>query len=103
MVVDNERQFIEVENLNGEIEQVEIFAEIKSQRDDKVYVLITSDETIEEEVNMTVGYIYEEDGKMNLELVESAEELNYVYSLINKSLMEVQYEGRKIKKFKRID
>ena len=89
MVVDNERQFIEVENLNGEIEQVEIFAEIKSQRDDKVYVLITSDETIEEEVNMTVGYIYEEDGKMNLELIESEEELNYVYSLINKSLMEV--------------
>lgn len=87
-MVENEREFIEVENLNGEIEKVEIFAEIKSERDDKVYVLLTPDETIEEEVNMAVGYIYEEDDKMNLELVENEEELNYVYSLINKSLRE---------------
>ena len=64
-MVENEREFIEVENLNGEIEKVEIFAEIKSERDDKVYVLLTPDKTIEEEVNMAIGYIYEENGKMN--------------------------------------
>lgn len=87
--MQEERQFIEVENLNGEIEKVEIFAEIKSQRDNKVYVLLTPDEVIEEEVNMAIGYIYEENGKMNLELVENEEELNYVYSLINNALKEV--------------
>lgn len=87
--MQEERQFIEVENLNGEIEKVEIFAEIKSERDNKVYVLITTDEVIENEVNMAIGYIYEESGKMNLELVENQEELNYVYSLINKNLKEV--------------
>ena len=87
-MVENEREFIEVENLNGEIEKVEIFAEIKSERDDKVYVLLTPDKTIEEEVNMAIGYIYEENGKMNLELVENEEELNYVYSLINNALKE---------------
>lgn len=86
--MEEERQFIEVENLNGEIEKVEIFAEIKSERDNKVYVLLTPDEEIGEEVNMTIGYVYEESGKMNLELVENQEELNYVYSLINKSLKE---------------
>lgn len=88
MVEELERQFIEVENINGEIEKVEIFAEIKSKRDDKLYVLFTSDEEIKEEVGMTVGYVYEENGKMNLELVEDIEELNYVYSLVNETLME---------------
>lgn len=88
MAEELERQFIEIENLNGEIEKAEIFAEIKSKRDDKLYVLLTSDEDIKEEVKMIVGYVYEENGKMNLELVEDAEELNYVYSLVNETLME---------------
>ena len=87
--MQEERKFVEIENLNGEIEKVEIFAEINSERDNKVYVLLTPDEAIEEEVNMAVGYIYEENGKMNLELVENEEELNYVYSLINRALREV--------------
>jgi len=87
--VQEERQFIEIENLNGEIEKVEIFAEIKSERDNKVYVLLTPDKEIGEEVNMVIGYVYEDSGKMNLELVETQEELNYVYSLINKNLKEV--------------
>lgn len=87
--MQEQRQFIEVENLNGEIEKIEIFAEIKSKKDDKVYVLLTPDEVIEKEVNMAVGYIYEEDGKMNLELVENIEELNYVYSLVNNELRKV--------------
>lgn len=87
--MQEERQFIEIENLNGEIEKVEIFAEIKSERDNKVYVLLTTDKVIENEVNMAIGYVYEENGKMNLEIVENQEELNYVYSLINKNLKEV--------------
>lgn len=87
--MQEERQFIEIENLNGEIEKVEIFAEIKSERDNKVYVLLTPDKEIGEEVNMAIGYVYEENGKMNLEIVENQEELNYVYSLINKNLKEV--------------
>lgn len=86
--MQEERQFVEIENLNGEIQKVEIFAEIKSKRDDKVYVLLTPDETINEEVNMIVGHVYEDNGKMNLEIVENQEELNYVYSLINNSLKE---------------
>ena len=88
MIEQDERKFIEVENLNGEIEKVEIFAEVKSERDNKVYVLMTPDETIEEEVNITIGCIYEKNDKLNLDLIENEEELNYVYSLINKSLME---------------
>lgn len=88
MAEELERQFIEVENINGEIEKVEIFDEIKSKRDDKLYILFTSDEEIKEDVGMTVGYVYEENGKMNLELVEDIEELNYVYSLVNETLME---------------
>lgn len=87
-MVNDERQFIEVENLNGEIEKIEIFAEIKSERDDKTYVLLTNDDDIGEEVNMEVGFIYEENDRMILELVDDINEINYVYSLINKTLME---------------
>lgn len=90
-MLEEERMFVELESLNGEIEQVEIFAEIKSERDNKTYVLLTPDKEIGLEVNMSIGYIYEKEGKMNLELVENEEELNYVYSLINKSLMEVEH------------
>lgn len=89
MIQETERQFIEVENLNGEIEKVEIFAQVKSKRDDKVYVLLTPDEEIKEEVNMAIGYVYEENGKYNLQLVEDEEELSYVYSLLNEALKEV--------------
>jgi len=87
--MQEKRQFVEIENLNGKIEKAEIFAKIKSKRDDKVYVLLTTDEAIGEEVNMSVGYIYEKSEKVNLELVENPEELNYVYSLINNALKEV--------------
>ena len=69
--MEDERQFIEIENLNGELQKVEIFAEINSKRDDKTYVLITPDENIGDEVNMEIGYVYEENGRMVLELVEN--------------------------------
>lgn len=81
--MQDERQFIEIENFNGKIEKVEIFTEIKSGRDDKTYVLLTPDVQIGEVVNVAIGYIYEKDGKMNLEIVENQEEINYVYSLLN--------------------
>lgn len=81
-----ERNFVEVENLNGEKEKVEIFAQVNSERDNKTYVLLTPDETIGEKVNVAVGYIYEEDGKTSLELVENPEELNYAFSLVQKVL-----------------
>lgn len=88
MIQESDRQFIEVENLNGEIEKVEIFAQVKSKRDDKVYVLLTPDEEIKEDVNMAMGYIYEEKGKINLQLIENEEEFNYVLSLLNEVLAE---------------
>jgi len=83
-----EKEFIELENENGEIQKIEIFGEVKSERDNKVYVLFTTDEELKDEVNMTVGYIYEENDRMNLEIVENDEELNYVFDLINKALEE---------------
>ena len=89
MFENKDRLFVELVNLNGEKQKVEIFAQIKSKRDNKLYVLLTPDEIIKEEVNMSIGYIYEENNKMNLELVENEEEINYVYSLINSTLMEV--------------
>lgn len=89
MIKEKDRLFVELINLNGEKQKIEIFGQIKSKRDDKLYVLLTPDETIGEEVNISIGYIYEENNKMNLELVESEEEINYVYSLINAALSEV--------------
>jgi len=86
--MQEEREFIELENENGEIQKIEIFGEVKSERDNKVYVLFTTDEELKDEVNMTVGYIYEENDRMNLEIVENDEELNYVFDLINKALEE---------------
>ena len=86
--MDVKREFIEIENLKGETQKVEVFAEIKSKRDDKVYVLLTPDETIGDEVNISIGHIHDEDGKIILELVESEEEIKYVSSLLDEVLAE---------------
>lgn len=81
----NEREFVEVENMNGEVEIVEIFAKIKSKKDDKLYVLLTPDKSLKEYVNMAIGYVNNDN---ILELVEDYEERDYVYSLINEALTE---------------
>ena len=88
-MVENERNFIEVENLNGEKETVEIIGEIKSERDDKLYALVTPDKTLGDEISIVVVQVIEKEDNINLEFVENQEELNYVYSLINKKLNEV--------------
>ena len=84
----DERTFVEVENLKGEIEKIEIFAEIKSEKEDKTYVLMTGEESIGEEVNISIGYIYDEEDQTKIKLVEDQEEISYVSSLINKALKE---------------
>lgn len=86
--MNKDRQFIEIENLNGEKEQVEIISTIKSKRDNKTYVILTTDKEIGEDVSVNIGYLYLEDNKLNLELVKEIEEINYVNSLIEEIVRE---------------
>lgn len=89
--IDNS-SFIEIENLNGEVETVEVIAKVNSKKDDKTYILFTPDSEIKDEVNVGIGYVYEENGKDNLEIITNHEEINYVYSLINNEYGEDFYE-----------
>ena len=41
---DLEREYIEIENDFGEVEKAEIICTIKSEQDDKEYVILTQDE-----------------------------------------------------------
>lgn len=82
------REFIQVENLNGEIEEAELICRFKIKDSDKLYALLTTDKVIGEEVNVNIGYLYEENGQKVFELVEDEEELNYIYSLLDQ--MEVE-------------
>ncbi|MBE6155252.1 MAG: hypothetical protein E7164_00655 [Firmicutes bacterium] len=77
-----ERDFIEVEDLTGEIQKIEIVAKVKDNN--KNYILYTMDEILGDEVNVSVGYIYEKNNKIFLEGVESAAQINYIYSLLEK-------------------
>lgn len=82
--MNEERNFIEVENVLGQVDKVELIGKIKSERDDKVYAILTTDETIGEEVNIHIGTYYSENGKDFIEIVEDEEEINYVMSLMAK-------------------
>ena len=83
-----DRKFIEVINQNNEKEKIEIFAQVKSEKDNKLYVLLTPDEEINDEVNIAIATLEKKDNEFYINLVENQEELNYVYDLIIKSLKE---------------
>ena len=83
-----DRKFIEVINQNNEKEKIEIFAQVKSEKNNKLYVLLTPDEEINDEVNIAIATLEEKENEFYMNLVEDQEELNYVYDLIIKSLKE---------------
>lgn len=78
-----DREFVEIVNDDGTIEKVEFIGTINSKRDDNVYVLLTADEVIGDEVNVVFGRIYEEDGKEYIDYLKDEEEINYVNSLLD--------------------
>lgn len=81
---DLEREYIEIENDFGEVEKAEIICTIKSERDDKEYVVLTQDEEIGEEVNIVVGILKEENGETTFVEVDDDSEYEYVVSLMEK-------------------
>ena len=56
--MNEEREFVEIVNADGSIDTVEFIGTINSKRDDKVYALLTDDDVIGDEVNVTFGRIY---------------------------------------------
>ena len=77
------RNFIEIVNADGSVDRVELIGTINSKRDNKVYAILTADEEIGEEVSVTFGYIYEEDGKEYIDYLKDKEEIDYVNSLLD--------------------
>lgn len=73
-----ERTIVKVKDENGDVEEIEIISQISSTRDDKEYIIYTTDKQIEDEVNINVGII--NDGF--LEVIEDNDEIDYVMSLI---------------------
>lgn len=81
--INEEREFIEIENADGSVDVVELIGTIESKREDKVYAILTEDEVLGDEVSVTFGYIYEEDGKEFIDYLTDEEEIEYVNSLLN--------------------
>ena len=79
-----EKEYIEIENELGETERAEVICTIKSERDDKNYIILTQDEEIGDEVNIIVGILKEENGEKVFIEVEDDEEYEYVVSLMEK-------------------
>lgn len=78
------KQFVKVENLNGFVEEAELICTFKVKGRDKVYALLTTDKVIGEEVNVNIGYLYEENNETIFELIKEQEELDYIYSELNR-------------------
>ena len=80
----DEREFVQVENLNGEIEEAELIFTFKLDDSDKVYAMLTTDKVIGEEVNVVIGTLYVEDNERVFELVEDTEELKRIHAYLDK-------------------
>ena len=81
--MNEEREFVEIVNADGSIDTVEFIGTINSKRDDKVYALLTDDDVIGDEVNVTFGRIYKEDGIEYIDYLTDDEEIDYVNSLLD--------------------
>ncbi len=81
--MNDERNYIEIVNADGSVDKVELIGTINSKRDDKVYAVLTEDEVIGEEVNVSFGYLYEEEGEPFIEYLKDKEEIAYVKSLMS--------------------
>ena len=81
--MNEEREFIEIVNSDGSIDSVELIGTINSQRDNKVYAILTDDEIIGENVSVTFGRIYQENGKEYIDYLTDKEEIDYVNSLLD--------------------
>lgn len=78
-----EREFVEIVNADGSIDKVEFIGVVESKRDDKIYAILTDDKEIGEEISVTFGLIYEEDGKEYIDYLTDDEEIDYVNSLLD--------------------
>lgn len=81
--MNDSREFIEIVNSDGSVDNVEFIGTINSKRDNKVYALLTEDEVIGDDVNVIFGRIYEEDGKEYIDYLIDDEEIDYVNSLLD--------------------
>ena len=91
---DVKRTFIELENKVGQVDKIELIGKVKSEKEDKTYAILTTDEIIGEEVSIYIGHIYVKDGKDIIEIIEDEEEINYVLSLIDKVVKDDSNGGK---------
>lgn len=81
---NDDKRYLQIENDAGEVEVAEIICTIKSEKEDKEYVILTQDEEIGDEVNVIIGILKDENGEKTFIEVEDDEEFNYVVSLMDK-------------------
>lgn len=85
----DDKEFIKVIDVDGTENTYELITKINSNKDNKVYYIMTSDQEINDEVNIVIGYTYSnEDVEETSEIimVYDDEEFNYVESLINEQV-----------------
>ena len=77
----NSKEFIDIIDSNGIKETYELITRINSNKDDKVYFILTDDKIINDEVNIKIGYTNKITDK--IEFVKDPEEMDYVFTLIS--------------------
>lgn len=85
-----EREFIAIEDADGDIVEAELICELESKKEDKTYVILTTDEEIEDEVNIIVGYWNYNGEEQTFELVTDEEEIDYVHSLMDEDIKDME-------------
>lgn len=86
-MMEEEKEYIQVEFEDGDVEQLEIIADVMSQRDNKHYVLLSNGQTSEEDVDIVIGALNKtEDGEVYMDYVNDKNEIDYVMALVNKKI-----------------
>ena len=88
MDIDNSKEYIEIFEEDGTLNKYELITTIKSDRDNKIYYIMTANEEIGEEIDYFVGYVLEDDEDYNITMVDDDNELDYVEMLIDREVGE---------------
>ena len=79
---ESEKDIIDIE-IDGEIKEAELICVLDSEKDDKQYAILTTDEEISDEINIIAGILHEDNDEFTIEIVDD-DEYEYVLSLMDK-------------------
>ena len=80
------KNLVEILDDDGQVRRFELVRELSSKKDDRVYLILTDDKEIKEEVTIHIGSLLKDGENSHFELVTDEDEIKYVYGLMEEDI-----------------